>query len=199
MEQEQKTPSATCVDLTGQTPLIAPEIMRQVMENTPAAWEKQPDPSGTSRPTQPLVRRSMKGKSYGAAFASDMPRERIDFDVEGQPGWVVLRKMGSGPAEDFQTLGIEFPCDAAGNILEGNTRCVDLRKRHVFLVSHTVQECSIPKRTATGWTTIVLPALPSQVPDFIASQFDLNPELWEDLLQECYRVNGLTDSDQGNS
>jgi hypothetical protein len=195
MEQQEQKPSATCVDLTGQTPLIAPEIMRQVMEHSPAAWEKGAA-AGTTRETRP----GLRNKQYRAAFASDLPTETLTFSVQGREAWVKLRKMDSGSTEEFSTVGVGIVTDPLTGDLAVDPTQLNVRERHLFLVSHTLRGCSIPTQNAAGdWTTIVLPAEPAQVPEFVERHFRCDPDFWGDLVQDCYRTNGLAPEDEGNS
>ncbi len=141
-----------------------------------------------SKPAAPTL-------SFGAIFAADLKPERIEFQIEGLPCFVELRKLDFGSAAQYNLTGAKF--DAKGSIVE-----VDAEKRAAFLISHTVTDWLLYVRAADG----ELQATPPPEGDKRAKVVWLEKncalfgsDFGDWLHTECQRVNGMLPDQVKNS
>lgn len=145
------------------------------------------------------------GPDFAALFSAQMPVRRLEFTVEGQPGWVELRALNQSKFTQFQSMGARVVKGADGQIR--HEADLDLTKRMMFLVAHTVSNYDLPlKGTALNsegeaiWSRLTPPERKERHVSEIETRFeDCSPGFWVWLVEECLRENGLGEEQEKNS
>lgn len=139
--------------------------------------------------------KGLAGRSFTHLFRSDRTPERVEFQVGGRPAWVELLPMGKDARDGF----ISRSGGSAGAAVQ------NIQDLHAYLVGHTLtgyllwRRATLVDGTPGDWQELRPPEGAKNLYDEMREGFDCAPEFWDALTQECYRINGLSEDEKGNS
>jgi hypothetical protein len=159
--------------------LTTAECLREAREDQPAVLPPA------------LQKRGLAGREFLAAVAADRPARKVEFSIDGNPGWVRLRKMGDGAMQQYLAL---LAASVTGESLFDGAKA---RAALLHLLSHTVTAGVLPRRKGEAWEELVLADTPeAREAQFAETEWDT--DFAAALVAECDLENGLTEEQQGN-